>query len=136
MRDLVRYKTFRSLSNFDIIDHTDSGIVNEMFPYTVTVTNHTNAVQDLNVSIVDSEYFLIGGPRKTRVKINANSSHNIEWGLLPLGPGRLPLPNIEILPVRLIAAINANAYLNEFDMLTKPRYVFFVPSNKTPQATL
>jgi len=79
---------------------------------------------------------LIGGPRKARIKINANSTHNIEWGLLPLGPGRLPLPNIEILPVRLIAAINASAYLNEFDMLTKPRYVFFLPSNKVPQATL
>jgi hypothetical protein len=124
------------------------GVLGEPIPHLITITNHTQVLQEFALVVGQSENFLISGDKQLHFKVHPQTTFHLRHHLIPLALGRLCIPQFEIVPMQSSSssttasstsssAISSTASslstnLHDFLVFKQQRYVFIKPITKPP----
>eukprot|EP01123_Difflugia_compressa_P007479 TRINITY_DN20338_c0_g1_i1.p1 TRINITY_DN20338_c0_g1~~TRINITY_DN20338_c0_g1_i1.p1 ORF type:complete len:149 (-),score=34.56 TRINITY_DN20338_c0_g1_i1:73-519(-) len=78
-----------------------SATVGIPFPLAIVINNKTHLAQDIDLKVIENDYFILAGEKKSYFTINATSTYIINYTFLPLICGRVMLPRFDIMAPRL-----------------------------------
>lgn len=94
-------------------------ILGNPFTFYAKVHNQSELLQEIKYSIADSQNFVSSGPNSDTILVLPRSEHILNYMLVPLGLGSLPLPKVTLTSVRYSAGLQ---------MSTESSNVFIYPS--------
>lgn len=90
-----------NVSPFSVkIDVPSVSVVGTLIPLTISITNHTELLQEFAVTVKENTHFLFSGDKTGTFCVHPNASFNFRHNLVPLTAGRQPLPQYEIISKR------------------------------------
>lgn len=78
------------------VDMPANGCVQSVLPITYNIRNRTPYLQEMEASMESSEAFMFAGQRQVHFGILPNSSYQLKYNLVPLIPGNVNLPKLQI----------------------------------------
>jgi len=77
------------------------GTVGRPFFLCIEIANKTHLAQDFELKVIENEYFLLAGDKKTYFTTNPSTTFQLHYTFLPVVCGRVPLPRFDITATRL-----------------------------------
>ncbi|KAK2977149.1 hypothetical protein RJ640_027762, partial [Escallonia rubra] len=98
-------------------------ILGNPFTHCVIIHNHTQLLQEIKVSIADSQSFVLSGPHNDTIFVLPKFEHILGYKLVPLSSGLQQLPRVTLTSVRYSAAFQPSvAASTVFVFPSKPHF--------------
>ncbi|XP_065891490.1 trafficking protein particle complex subunit 11-like isoform X2 [Dysidea avara] len=104
------------------------GVSQQTFMASYTIHNTSPLVQEFEVKISSSEYFMLAGTQQTKFRVLPSQSHILTYNMFPLSSGNLPLP-----PLQLEYTRNPKMFVS-FLQSQLPTHIYVKPSPTTATA--